>query len=133
MRLIIDTNIWIHYLIRSSHKEIDTLLSDPKTELLLSKEFLEEFLQVTARPKFIRNFTPEDVSELLMSLESRFPVIDVISVVNACRDPRDNFLLALAKDGKADYLITGDDDLLTMKNFEGTTIISLAALEKIIS
>jgi len=37
----------------------------------------------------------------------------------------DNFLLALARDGKADYLITGDNDLLIMETFEKTEIITI--------
>ena len=61
MRLVIDTNIWIHYLIRSAHKRIDSFLTDPETELLFSKELLDEFLEVSARAKFARYFTPEDV------------------------------------------------------------------------
>lgn len=44
--------------------------------------------------------------------------IEVKSVITACRDEKDNFLLSLAVDGKADFLITGDDDLLTLKKDE---------------
>jgi len=49
----------------------------------------------------------------------------------ACRDPKDNFLLALAKDGNADYLITGDDDLRSMNQFEKTIIVKLNEFETI--
>lgn len=131
MRLVIDTNIWMHYLIQSSLKHLDLIITDSDTEILFSKELINEFLDVSARPKFTRYFTSEDVSELLLLLESRFPPIEVKSVVNACRDERDNFLLALAKDGNADYLITGDNDLLIIKNFEKTKIVSLAEFENL--
>jgi hypothetical protein len=53
------------------------------------------------------------------------PFIDLVSVksnVKVCRDSKDDFLLALAKDGKADYLLTGDKDLLEIKK-NGKTII----------
>lgn len=43
---------------------------------------------------------------------------------NLCRDPKDNFLLGLAFDGKADFLITGDDDLLEIGSFYQTKIIA---------
>jgi uncharacterized protein len=43
-----------------------------------------------------------------------------------CRDSKDNFLLALAKDGKADYLLTGDKDLLELVQFGNTRIETLA-------
>lgn len=50
--------------------------------------------------------------------------IDIQSVVTICRDPKDNYLLALVKDAKADFLTTGDQDLLVLKSFEGTEIIT---------
>lgn len=56
------------------------------------------------------------------------PFIDLIkieSIVTVCRDPNDNFLLALAKDGKADYLLTGDNDLLVIKKLGKTKIIKI--------
>jgi len=49
------------------------------------------------------------------------------SSVKLCRDEKDNFLLSLAKDGFADYLLTSDKDLLVLKRFEKTEI--LTALE----
>lgn len=45
--------------------------------------------------------------------------------ITICRDPKDNYLLSLAKDGKADYLITGDQDLLILEKFEQTSICLL--------
>ncbi|MEO5945994.1 MAG: putative toxin-antitoxin system toxin component, PIN family [Chitinophagaceae bacterium] len=51
--------------------------------------------------------------------------IQVVSTVSVCRDPNDNFLLALDKDAKADYLITGDKDLLDLHTFENTIICTL--------
>ncbi len=50
-------------------------------------------------------------------------LVSVDSEVGVCRDPKDNFLLALAKDGGADYLITGDNDLLDVSTFEGASIL----------
>jgi len=44
-------------------------------------------------------------------------------------DPKDNFLLALAKDGNADYLITGDNNLLSLKEFGKTKIVTLSEFE----
>ena len=53
-------------------------------------------------------------------------LVKVTSKVEVCRDPKDNFLLSLAKDGKADYLITGDKDLLDIGSFGKTRIVLLA-------
>jgi putative PIN family toxin of toxin-antitoxin system len=62
-------------------------------------------------------------------LRNSAELVDVHSVVEVCRDPKDNFLLALVKDGNADYLITGDDDLLVLETFEKTKIVTLTDFE----
>ncbi len=62
---------------------------------------------------------------MLLAFEPFIDLIDVQSIVTACRDPKDNFLLDLAKDSKADYLLTGDNDLLDIKNFGKTKIITI--------
>ena len=49
------------------------------------------------------------------------------SIVTICRDPNDNFLLALAKDGNADYLLTGDKDLLELKKSGKTKIKTITS------
>ena len=51
--------------------------------------------------------------------------ITIISNVNICRDPKDNFLLSLSKDGKASHLITGDKDLLDLKRAGKTQIVTM--------
>jgi len=53
--------------------------------------------------------------------------------ITICRDPKDNFLLALAKDAGADSLITRDDDLLSIKQFEKTIILTLEDFIKTIN
>jgi predicted nucleic acid-binding protein len=45
--------------------------------------------------------------------------------VDVCRDPKDNFLLALAVDSGADFLLTGDKDLLVLKIYNNTIITTI--------
>jgi len=52
--------------------------------------------------------------------------ISVTSIVDLCRDPKDNFLLALAKDGNATHLLTGDKDLLVLGKAGKTKILTLS-------
>lgn len=52
--------------------------------------------------------------------------------IRDCRDEKDSFLLSLAVSGSADYLISGDDDLLMMKQISTTKIISFTEFEQII-
>lgn len=70
-------------------------------------------------------FTKEDIASLIDLIEEYGEIVTVKSKVDICRDKEDNFLLALAKDDKADYLISGDKDLLVIDKFEKTKIIKL--------
>jgi len=125
IRIILDTNIWISFLITKSMKGIDKLIFNDKAVLLFSDELMTEFIDVTSREKLKPYFTKEDIASLIDLIEEYGEIIKVKSKVDACRDKEDNFLLSLAKDGKSDYLITGDKDLLVLESFGKTNIIRL--------
>jgi putative PIN family toxin of toxin-antitoxin system len=93
--------------------------------LIFSRELLEEFLNVIKRPKLKRFFNNDDVIGILEIIHDVGIFVDVVSEVEVCRDFKDNFLLALAKDSNADYLLTGDKDLLSIGVFEKTRIIAI--------
>ncbi|MBK8493208.1 MAG: putative toxin-antitoxin system toxin component, PIN family [Saprospirales bacterium] len=104
-RVILDTNLWISYLISSKLIKIDLLLEKGAIRLIFSEESLGEFIEVASRPKFRKFFSEEDIIELLSLIGHFAELVEVQSEVNLCRDPKDNFLLALAKDSNADYLV----------------------------
>lgn len=52
--------------------------------------------------------------------------VEVKTITKLCRDAKDDFLLSLAIDGKADFLITGDSDLLELNQLKKTKIITIA-------
>lgn len=62
---------------------------------------------------------------MLTTLEPFIELIEVKHNINLCRDPKDNFLLNLAKSGKADYLLTGDNDLLAIERIGKCQIIKI--------
>ena len=128
--IVLDTNLWISYLISNRLIKLDLLLAEGKARLIFSEELLQEFLEVAGRPKFRKYFSEDDIRELLDLFEYYGNLVEVVSVVDICRDPKDNFLLALAKDSRADYLITGDNDLLDLKEFESTKIVTYSEFEE---
>jgi putative PIN family toxin of toxin-antitoxin system len=94
-------------------------------------ELIDELETTTAKPKLKKYFGPHALEEMLLVFESLIDLVDVKSTSKICRDPKDNFLLALAKDGKADYLLTGDQDLLDIKKYGRTKITTISKfLEK---
>lgn len=124
-RIVIDTNIWISFLLTKNFSAFDKLIVSPSLILIYSKELLEEFIEVAHRPKFERYFSSADLEELLFQIKQHGALIDVKSFTDICRDQKDNFLLSLSKDGKATHLITGDKDLLVLKKFGITKIVTL--------
>ncbi|MCH6202153.1 putative toxin-antitoxin system toxin component, PIN family [Aquiflexum sp. LQ15W] len=103
---------------------MELLLDSGSIRLILPIELIEEFLDVAKRQKFIKFFKKSDVEKLLNQVHKFGEIIEVVSQLNVCRDAEDNFLLSLAIDGKADYLITGDSDLLVLGKIENTKIVT---------
>ena len=131
-RIILDTNLWISFLISKNLTEIDNLVQTKDTTLIFSNESLEEFIEVLKRPKFEKYFSKKDIEKLLDIFDQFAELIKVKSEIDICRDPKDNFLLNLAIDGKVDYLVTGDKDLLILEKIKKTKIITFRNLvEKI--
>lgn len=131
-KVILDTNLWISFLITKNYSFIDKFVENQKVTLIFSKELIQEFLTVATRPKFQKYFTDQDIQKLLRSFDNFAIIIETTSNIEICRDFKDNFLLNLAFDSKADFLVTGDNDLLELKKVEKTKILTIRELtEKI--
>ena len=129
MRIILDTNLWISYLISNRFLKLDELILKDQITILFSEELFEEFIEVAKRPKFKKYFSEKDLDNLLLVFNAYAALVNIKSDVQLCRDPKDNFLLNLAIDGEADFLITGDNDLLIIKNLEKTEILTYREFE----
>ncbi|WP_310379720.1 putative toxin-antitoxin system toxin component, PIN family [Flavobacterium sp.] len=125
-RIILDTNLWISFLISKDLSRLDAIIFEKKAVLVFSKELLDEFLEVTKRPKFRKFFSKIDIENILETIDEYADFVIIKSKITICRDPKDNFLLSLAKDGKVDFLLTGDNDLLDIKLFEKTSITTIS-------
>ena len=125
-KVVIDTNIWVSFLLQSNFREIDFKIISGEIKLLFSPELLEELLDVIHRPRLKKHFSENIIDRLLNLLNNHADFVTVSSNLKLCRDPKDDFLLSLAHDAKADYLITGDDDLLTIGKINDTEIISIS-------
>ena len=124
IKIIIDTNLWISFLIGKELKELQNLLLEETIQVVISEEILEEIILVTQRPKLQKYFPPNKVNELIQILRTIGLFINITSEVSICRDAKDNYLLALAKDSDANFLLTGDKDLLEIAKLENTEIVT---------
>lgn len=126
IRLVVDTNLWISFLLIGSYAKLQDLMSRPGVVLLVSQELLDELSEVASRPKFVRYNMVASLADMLAFAESHFEFVDPVTEVTVCRDPKDNFLLSLSLDGNASHLLTGDKDLLVLNPFYNINIQSIS-------
>lgn len=123
--IILDTNWYISYLIKSSDSRLTTILNEEDINIISSDKLIEELRSKIHSKKFRKYFSIVEAEQFIELLKEVTLLYNPTSSIEICRDPKDNFLLAPAKDSKADFLITGDKDLLVLKQFENTSIITL--------
>lgn len=137
MRAVIDTNVLLSGLLWGGipHALMEHVRNGALT-LISSPALLAELARVIDRPKFDVIFLRTHTSRAQTLAEVRLlaEVIDPPPLAQpVCRDKDDDAVLALARAAQADIVITGDDDLLCLGNFEGIPILMPAqALQKVL-
>ena len=124
-RIIIDTNVWISFLIGKELQNLKDLILNDKVKIILTDQLINEIKLVTSRDKLKKYFNQDKVTELISLLDILTDKVKLRKIDKICRDPKDDFLLALSKEGKANYLITGDKDLLDIKVYGRTRIVTV--------
>lgn len=124
MRVVFDTNIFVSALvIPGSQAEKAVLKIIEGTDvLLLSKEILDELLSILST-KFSRD--KEEISRVAVILSEVAEWVETSEEINVLRDEPDNRILECAFSGDADIIVTGDKELLRLKRYKETEIISL--------
>jgi putative PIN family toxin of toxin-antitoxin system len=128
VRLVIDTNILISALLAGSSlpAHLVVLWREGRFDLLTSAGQLDELMRVTRYPKIRERLAPALAGRLINDIRDLAVLLTELPVVSASPDPHDNYLLAMASSGSADFLVTGDKrDLLALRLFEGTKIVTV--------
>jgi putative PIN family toxin of toxin-antitoxin system len=76
--------------------------------LISSDAQIEEFSRVTRYPAIRSRIHPAQAGRLLNAVRSLSVFLEKLPPVSVSRDPRDDYLFAMAQAGEADYLVTGD-------------------------
>ena len=127
MNVIIDTNIWISFLIGHHLSEVRRIVSDDRFNVVVCSELLTEIVNVANRDKIRKYISPTDVAELLRIIDLFCKTVEiVIDTISNVRDAKDLYLLSLAESIDALYLVTGDADLKVLGCHKNTKIITLA-------
>ena len=129
IKVIFDTNVWISFLIGKRLSSIKNYISSGQIILVTTDQLLREIKEVTSRDRLKKYFPKESVNELIELLETFAEKVDIKATHFINRDPKDNFLMDLIDSSKADYLVTGDKDLLVHKQFKSAKILNPANFE----
>lgn len=133
IKVIFDTNVWISFLIGKKLSIIKNHIENSSIIIVITNQLLEEIKIVTALPKLQKYFAEEIVNEFIQLLETISINVAIKPTHFINRDEKDNFLLDLIDFSKADYLVTGDKDLLENNPFKTAKIVSPADFEKLIT
>ncbi|HEY8780449.1 MAG TPA: putative toxin-antitoxin system toxin component, PIN family [Mucilaginibacter sp.] len=134
IRLILDTNWYISATInKKSRRLLYQLLTDKNIVVLFSDEIITEYERVITRNKFKNIVNAQQISRFMNLVISKIKNIKIKSNLTGSRDTNDNFLLSLSHDANADYLVTGDKDLLILGKTGSTKIILMGDFLAIIS
>lgn len=131
LRAVIDTNVLVSGAMGSTApaRVVDAWRQN-KYVLVISPHLIEEVSEVMSRPEIMEQFgiTKRMVSDFVGTLSTRgFVTVGAMSVDVVKDDPDDNWVLAAAIEGGADYVVTGDKKhLLPLKSYQGVDIINPA-------
>ncbi len=128
MRLVIDTNVLVSALFSETSlpAHLVTLWREGRFDLVMAAEQLAELGRVTRYPKIRERIAPALAGRLVNELRDLAVMVGELPTIDASPDPSDNYLLAMAATGKADFLVTGDKrDLLALGSYAGSRIVTV--------
>jgi len=126
LRAVLDTNAVLSGLLGRHTAPLLQAVWDERFTPILSRALLEELIDVLSRPTWQPVLVARRTKRLLRWLRHAAVLVKSTPKVTVCRDPEDNMLLACAWAGRADYLVTGDLDLRSLRVFRGTRIVTPA-------
>jgi putative PIN family toxin of toxin-antitoxin system len=127
--LILDSNIWISYLVSRRLDTLVTIIHDHQLTVLTSTPLIKEIQEVLSRPKFKKYLKHSDIKEFIAIHLKLCQFKDTDETVHHITDPKDNFLLNLYNKGKATLLVSGDKKFLLEANELKYRIMTLREFE----
>jgi putative PIN family toxin of toxin-antitoxin system len=128
LRVILDTNVLLSALIRVDSKPYKLVRAwlDGRFELVSSEAQLEELRRVSRYEQVRRYFARAEIGWLMNRIRDRAFLVKRLPNIDVADDPGDNYLLAMATAGEAEYLVTGDkSDLLVLERHRGTRLVTV--------
>ena len=133
MKVIIDTNLWISFLIGHQTQLVRQMLTDLRFDVYVCSRLIEEIRDVASRDKIAKMLKPTDIDDLLAIIHAfcKYSTINAETPLSAIRDPKDLYLLQLAETIGADYIVSGDADLTDLGKHQQTKIVKMADFKQL--
>ena len=126
MKIILDCNIWISFLIGHQTNPIQQILTDMRFDVYACDELLEEIHEVSSRPKILTRIGNDELDDFFRIIYAFCQMAKIERQAQSkIRDPKDLYLLSLAESIEADYIVSGDADLLDLQQHGQTKMIKL--------
>ena len=127
MKVIINTNLWISFLIGHQTQLVRRMLTDLRFDVYVCSRLIEKIRDVASRDKIRKYVSKADIEDLLAIINAfcQFTTIEAEVAPSAVRDPKDLYLLALADTIGAEYIVSGDADLTDLAKHNQTNIIKI--------
>ena len=133
-KIIIDTNLWISLLIGKRTTDMYSLCNSDVVDVYICDELTDEFERIASHQKIRKYVANERVFQTLdlMNASCILSPIAHSTVSSVLRDVNDMYLLSLADAVKADFILTGDKDLLSLQSHNQTKIVTFREFEAIL-
>jgi putative PIN family toxin of toxin-antitoxin system len=124
LKVVFDTNIYVSaFLLPGSQADSALMrIAEGTDRLIISKAIVDELLDVLSR-KFAKN--ADELARVAVFLTDLADIVRPRGRIDVLRDEPDNRILACARTGKADAIVTGDKAMLRLRRFGEIRIISL--------
>ncbi|WRH68052.1 MAG: putative toxin-antitoxin system toxin component, PIN family [Planktothrix sp. GU0601_MAG3] len=126
LRFVIDTNVLVSSILIASSPS-DRALKKVRSlgDILFAETTFQELQEILNRPKFDRYVSFNIRLQFLAKIKLESEEVTIIENIKICRDEKDDKFLEVAVNGNANYLITGDKDLLVLNPFRDINIIAV--------
>ncbi|HYV93574.1 MAG TPA: putative toxin-antitoxin system toxin component, PIN family [Chitinophagales bacterium] len=130
-KFILDTNIWISYIVTDTLGELIESIVLKELTIYADRHLMNEIKNVLLRPKY-KKYLKAPVSQFIEVIELGVTMVNTQPRVSHLPDPKDNFLIALARASQTINVVTGDKALLALSVYEGVEFVSLADFRKLL-
>ena len=132
-KIIMDSNIWVSFMIGKNLRRLVQYVRNEQITIITCDQQLQELSDAFQKPKLQKYFQANQIATFFSFLRGVACIVHITAIAPLCRDPKDDYLLALSIQSNAHFLVTGDKDLLDMQKINNTIIIKYSDFETVIN